>query len=102
MRLSRTSTWSPGKPTRRLMKLVEGSTGQRNTTTSPRWGSPTSRILRLITGRRSPEGDLLPMLKSPATTVGNSQSEGIRKGLEKNETRDKNTRHTREEDQAVP
>src|SRR6185369_12284768 len=62
-----------------------GSDGRRNTTTSPCFGSPIFKIFVFSTGSRSPYANLFTKMKSPLKSVGIIDSEGIRKGSNKNE-----------------
>src|SRR6478609_11863030 len=62
-----------------------GSDGRRNTTTSPCFGSPIFKIFVFTTGRRRPYANLFTKMKSPLKSVGIIDSEGIRKGSNKNE-----------------
>src|ERR1700691_753426 len=79
---------------------MDGLEGRRNTTTSPRFGSSTERTLVLSTGRRNPYENLFTKIKSPSTSPGIMDADGIRKGSTTNERNNTTIKRTGKKERA--
>src|SRR5580698_3142144 len=62
------------------MRWMEGPEVERNTITSPRRGFPIETIFVFSHGKRSPYENLSTRMKSPSTSPGIMDADGMRKG----------------------
>jgi hypothetical protein len=67
-----------------LIRFICGPEVEWNTTTSPRCGSHVETTFTFSSGRRNPYLNLLTRMKSPSTSPGIIEAEGIRNGSNRN------------------